>query len=106
MRSTIFLKKGNGTQEGLRRQSGNTEKVLGCEDGSVPEPGLALLRGQLVEGLGFLFAQEGLVVVLVALGVVVGMVAQIALVVHAFLLRRHGEAERQQHREDKQLHFL
>lgn len=75
-------------------------------DCSVPESGFALLRGQLVECLGFLFAQEGVVVVLVALSVVVGVVAQITLVVYAFLLRRHGEAERQNHRKDKQLHFL
>lgn len=72
----------------------------------VPEPGFALLRGQLVEGLGFLFAQEGFVVILVAVGVVVGVVTQIALMMHTFLLRRHGETERQKHREDKQLHVL
>lgn len=56
---------------------------------------LALLGGQLVKGLGLLLAQEGLVVVLVAVSIVVDVITEISLVMDALLLsgdsKGHGD---------------
>lgn len=71
--------------------SGNTDLHTPRWHQHLRQFGFALLRGQLVKGLGLLLAQEGLVVILVTLAVLVGVIAQIAAVMDALLLGGHGE---------------
>lgn len=69
---------------------------------SLRQFGLALLGGELIEGLGLLAAQEGLMVVLEALRVVVLVVAQVGVVVNPLLLRRNSESDHGQQTEPLQ----
>ena len=66
-----------------------------------PQPLLALLRGELVEGLGVLLAQEGLVVVLEALVVLGRPLAQVRVGPHHALLA-HGGLGPQRRRRQQQ----
>lgn len=71
----------------------------------LPEALFALLRGELVECFGLLFAQKGLVVVLEAFIVVVGLSGYLGVLVeHSVFLdrrlalhRRHGAEEHGAH---------
>lgn len=65
--------------------------MLGLVKHNLRQSVFTLFRGQLVEGLCLLFAQESLVVVLKAVSVVVGVVAQVGMVMDAFLLSRDCE---------------
>lgn len=72
-----------------------------------PQPLLALLRGELVEGLGVLLAQEGLVVVLEALVVLGRPLAQLRVGPHHALLAHRGlgpqrPGSQRQHQQQRQ----
>lgn len=74
---------------------------------ALPQPLLALLRRELVESLGLISAQEGVMVVIEALGIIVDLVAELGLVVDSVLLLRglggdaeHGQRQAQQELRD------
>lgn len=67
-----------------------------------PQPLLALLRAELIEGLGVLFAQEGLVIVLEALVVLGRPLAQLRVGPHHALLAHRGLGPQRQRQRQRQ----